>query len=72
MFAAGGFLQTAWHFCARFGLSGVFNFGPNVGATDTVEQAEYRRKDRQTAWRIVGLSSLIGAVVALGAYFLPW
>jgi hypothetical protein len=69
--AATGFLQAAWHFCAKFGLGGVFNFGPNVGQTDTVEQAEYRRQDRRTALRIIGLSALVGAVVAAAAYFLP-
>src|SRR5262245_1743821 len=64
MIAAIGFLQAAWHFCAKFGLNGVFNFGSNVGQTDTVEQAEYRRKDRRTALQIIGLSVLVGAIVA--------
>ena len=64
-----GFLQTAWHFCAKFGLRGVFNFGPNVGPTDTVEQAEFRRQDRRTAVKIIGLSMLVGIVVAAVAYF---
>ena len=69
--AAVGFIQHAWHFCARFGLGGVFNFGPNVGKTDTVEQAEYRKKDRRTALQIIGLSVLIGAAVATAAYYIP-
>src|SRR5262245_8514839 len=42
--AATGFLQAAWHFCATFGVLGLSNFGPNVGRTDTVEQAEFRRQ----------------------------
>ena len=66
-----GFLQAAWHFCATFGLVGVFNFGPNVGKTDTVEQAEFRRQDRRTAIQIIALSALAGAVAALAAYSLP-
>jgi hypothetical protein len=70
--AAIGFLQAAWHFCAKFGLGGVFNFGPHVGRTDSVEQAEYRRKDRRTAWQIIGLSVLAGVVVGAAAYFVPW
>ncbi|MDZ4820600.1 MAG: hypothetical protein SGJ20_16670 [Planctomycetota bacterium] len=70
--AATGYLQAAWHFCAKFGFGGVFNFGPNVGQTDTVEQAEFRRQDRKTALQIVGLSILAGAVVAGVAYVLPW
>lgn len=69
--AAIGFLQHAWHFCARFGLGGVFNFGPNVGTTDSVEQAEYRKKDRRTALQLIGLSLLISAAVAAAAYFIP-
>jgi hypothetical protein len=69
--AATGFLQAAWHFCAKFGLGGVFNFGPDVGKTDSVEQAEFRRQDRRTALRIIGLSALAGIVVAAAAYFLP-
>jgi hypothetical protein len=69
--AAIGFLQHAWHFCARFGLGGVFNFGPNVGKIDTVEQAEYRKKDRRTALKIIGLSVLVGVAVAAAAYFIP-
>jgi len=70
--AAIGFLQAAWHFCAKFGLGGVFNFGPNVGQTDNVEQAEFRRQDRRTALAIIGLSTLVGIVVAAAAYFIPF
>jgi hypothetical protein len=67
--AAVGFLQAAWHFCANFGLRGVLNFGPNVGKTDSVEQAEFRRQDRRKALEIIGLSMLAGAAVAAIAYF---
>ena len=65
-------------FCRRrgtsartFGVLGVSNFGPNVGKTDTVEQAEFRRQDRRTALKIIALSVLAGALVAAAAYFLP-
>lgn len=71
MLSAIGFLQAWWHFCAKFGLGGVFNFGAEVGKTDTVEQAEYRRKDRITALKIIGLSALVGAIVAIAAYVMP-
>jgi hypothetical protein len=67
--AAIGFLQAASHFCAKFGLRGVINFGPRVGQTDTVDEAEYRRQDRRTALKIVGLSALVGVLVAGAAYF---
>ena len=68
--AAMGHLQAAWHFCAKFGLGGVFNFGPSIGQTDTVEQAEFRRQDRRRALQIIGLSTLIGIVVAAAAYLM--
>ena len=66
---ATGFLQAAFHFCAAFGVRGVFNFGAEVGKTDTVEQAAFRRKDRTKAFQIVAYSILLGVVVALAGYF---
>lgn len=69
--AATGFLQAAWHFCATFGVLGLANFGPNIGKTDTVEQAEFRRQDRRTALKIIAISVLAGAAVAAAAYFVP-
>jgi hypothetical protein len=70
--AATGFLQAAFHFCAGFGMKGVFNFGPEVGKTDTVIQAEFRKKDRQKALFIIFLSAVIGAVVAAAAFFIKF
>jgi len=66
---AAGFLQAAFHFCAAFGFGGVFNFTMDVGKTDTVVQAEFRRKDRGKALQIVSYSILIGMVVALLGFF---
>jgi hypothetical protein len=63
-----GFLQGIMHFCAAFGILGVFNFGSKVGNTDTVEQAEYRRKDQQKAVLIIIYSALIGIAVATIGY----
>jgi hypothetical protein len=68
--AATGFFQAAFHFCANFGMRGVFNFGPDVGKTDTVEQAAFRRKDRRKAQLIILYSALVGVVVAIGGFFL--
>jgi hypothetical protein len=65
-----GFLQAALHFCAGFGMRGVFNFGPEVGKTDTVEQAEFRLKDRRKARRIGLYSALIGIAVASAGFFI--
>lgn len=66
---ATGFLQAAFHFCAAFGFSGVFNFTADVGKTVTVEQAEFRRKDRAKALQIVTYAILIGIGAALLGYF---
>ena len=71
LFAATGFLQGFMRFCAGFGMRGVFNFGPQVGKTKDVEQAEYRRKDKQKALQILGYSALIAMVVATAIFFLP-
>jgi hypothetical protein len=68
--SATGFLQAALHFCAGFGMRGVFNFGPSVGKTETVEQAEFRRKDQRKAIQIFLYSVLIGIVVAIAGYFI--
>jgi hypothetical protein len=66
--AASGFLQSSFHFCAGFGMRGVFNFGPEVGKTDRVKQVEYRKKDRRKAIIILILSLIIGAVAAVAAF----
>jgi hypothetical protein len=57
---ATGFLQAAFHFCANFGMRGVFNFGSKVGKIDTVFQAEFRRKDRRKTWQIVLYLAILG------------
>jgi glucan phosphoethanolaminetransferase (alkaline phosphatase superfamily) len=68
--SAVGFLQAAMHFCAAFGVMGVFNLGPNVGKTDSIEQAEFRTKDRQKALLIILISCLIGIAAAVAGYLL--
>jgi hypothetical protein len=68
VFGATGFLQAALHFCVAFGFSGVFNFSSNVGKTDNVQQAEFRRKDRAKALQILLFAFAIGIVVALVGY----
>jgi len=62
-----GLLQGYLRFCADFGMRGVFNFGPDVGKTDAVEQAEFRRKDRRKAAAIVIWTVVIGVVVGVGS-----
>jgi hypothetical protein len=63
--SAEGFLQAAFHFCAGFGSRGLYNFGPEVGKTETVEQAEFRKKDQRKALLISLYSALIGIAVAV-------
>lgn len=67
---ANGFLQAAFHFCVRFGTQGLFNFG-ELGAEEPVHEAEYRRKDQLKVLQIAGISLLITAVVAVGAFLTP-
>lgn len=63
--AASGFLQDAFHFCAGFGLSGLYNVARSAGETDNVTSAEFRRKDKAKALNILGLSIVIGAAIAV-------
>lgn len=69
-FSANGFLQGFMHFCAGFGMRGLFNFGPQVGKTDTVSQAEFRALDRKKAQQIFLYAVIIALVVALAAFFI--
>ena len=68
-FSANGFLQGFMHFCAGFGMRGLFNFGPEVGKTDTVSQAEFRVKDRAKSQQIFAYAMAIAIIVALVAFF---
>ena len=68
--SAESFLQAAFHFCAGFGMQGVFNFGSEVGKTETIEQAEFRRKDQRKALLISLYSALIGIATAILGFLL--
>jgi hypothetical protein len=68
--SAVGFIQAKMHFCAAFGLRGVFNLGSEVGKTRQSPQAEVRTWDKRKSLQIIGYSVLVGLVVALVAYFL--
>jgi hypothetical protein len=69
--AATGFLQAGLHFCAGYGMKGVFNVGSEVGKVQNVEQEEFAKKDRAKAQLIFALSLAIGAVVGVGSALLP-
>jgi|SRR5579872_4713754 len=64
-----GFLQNHFHFCVNFGLRGLMNMDKKAFDTEKVEQAEYRRLDRQRAWRIIGMGVGISLAATLAAYF---
>ena len=66
-----GLLQSAWHFCAAFGLLSVLNVGMSLGRTDTVEQAAFRRQDRRKALTILALSMAMGLAVAAAGFLIP-
>jgi hypothetical protein len=69
--AASGYLQAQLHFCANFGLRGVFNFSERLRDTESVVVAEARARDRRKALQIIGMSVLIGGAVAIVAVLLP-
>lgn len=68
MSAASGFLQAYFHFCANFGMRGVYNVIKPAGQTESIKQKEFRKKDRQKAFQIIFYSAVIGLVVALAGY----
>jgi fatty acid desaturase len=68
--AASGYLQSAFHFCAGFGMRGLYNVVNSAGITNDVQSEEFRRKDRSKALTIVACSALIGAAVAVASLWL--
>lgn len=60
--AASGLLQDSMHFCAAFGLKGIYNVLNSAGATDSVDLEAYRKKDVNKAMQIVALSLAIGCI----------
>jgi hypothetical protein len=67
--SATGFLQAAFHFCAGYGMQGVFNLGDQLRAVTRIGNPAARSKDRRKAQRIILLSAVIGVAVALVGYF---
>jgi hypothetical protein len=68
--AAVGFLQYFLHFCVAFGIAGIYNVARSFGETDTVMQAEFRRQDRVKAYKIILLSAVLAAGVAVIAFLM--
>ncbi len=63
--AAIGFLQTAFHFCVGYGLSGMYNVLKPAGKAESVEKSEYRNADRIKSVQILLYSIIIGIILAV-------
>jgi len=68
--SASGYLQAWFHFCAGFGLSGVYNLGP-LGTVERVADPGARLRDRLKSLRIGAASLAIGLAAGVGAALLP-
>jgi hypothetical protein len=68
--AAVGLLQARFRFCVAFAMQGIRNFGP-VGGVDKVADAADHRADLVAAAKLIALSLLAGAVVAVVFALLP-
>lgn len=71
MVGAVGYLQAAFHFCVRFGTTGLFNMGTTLDTRESVNRATYRRKDQHKALLISGLAFVIAAAVTAIVFILP-
>lgn len=60
--AANGLIQDRLHFCAGFGMKGLYNVLHAAGTTDTVIKAEFRAKDRRRAIEILVLSGAVALI----------
>ncbi len=67
---ATGFLQDAFHFCAGFGLKGLYNVARSAGVTDNVISEEFRKKDKAKAFTIFALSLIIAVALAIVSIWL--
>jgi glucan phosphoethanolaminetransferase (alkaline phosphatase superfamily) len=71
MIGATGYLQAAFHFCVRFGTTGLFNMSNTLETRESVDQATYRKKDQHRALFIAGISFAIAAAVTTIVFILP-
>jgi uncharacterized membrane protein YvbJ len=66
-----GIQQWYFHFCVAFGIKGVFNFA-DFGKTDSVEQANFRKKDLSKARRMIIAGIAVGIIADLIFYYFPF
>ncbi len=67
---ATGFIQAYNKFCVYFGFGHMFNLG-EVGKTDTIDQKEFRAKDRARAWQLLAYAFATGLIITVIVYLLP-
>lgn len=67
---ATGFIQAYSEFGVGFGMKGLFNFGEEIGIAETVEQQEFRKKDKRKAELILFYSIIIGVIITGLAYLI--
>lgn len=60
-----GFLQAYMHFCVAFGMEGLFNVSESDLKTETVEQSEWRAKDKRKAIIMISGGILVGTLLTL-------
>jgi hypothetical protein len=63
--AATGFLQDQLHFCAGFGLRGLYNVARSAGDTENVISEDFRRQDKRKARTIFGVSIVIAIAIGV-------
>lgn len=68
--SASGFLQGSLHFCANYGLKGMYNLSAEAGVPTRVDQPESVQKDKANAWKILRLSAALALLVTLVVAFL--
>jgi hypothetical protein len=70
MISAIGFLQARLHFCVSFASKGLFNFSNDAGKIDSVDQAEFRAKDRVKALKIIAVAATISLLLVAFSLFI--
>ena len=65
-----GLLQAYFHFCAYYGILGVFNIDREAGATETVLEKQAKLIDRAQAEKILAISSGVALVFTLAVEIL--
>jgi hypothetical protein len=66
-----GAQQVWFKFCYIFGLKGYYGFG-EVGKAKTISDAENIKRDKSKAQKMIVSSVIIGAILTVIYYFIPF